>query len=130
MKFATVLSVAASAIGAVNACTNDVGFTPAFSLLSHSQTEPQPTDPVCVQLYEHCVHYIPKSDSDPYIKCSSQQQCIDACKARTGKCETLYTEGKLAVGCAKLAGNFAEYCVGFETTCTLKSSSSSSSSAE
>jgi hypothetical protein len=48
MKFATVLSVAASAIGAVNACTNDVCFTPAFSLRSHSQPKPRLIDHVCV----------------------------------------------------------------------------------
>lgn len=77
------------------------------------------------QVYEHCTHYIPRSDSDPYIKCSNTNQCIDACKARTGKCEKHYQNGEVAVSCAKLIGNMNEYCVAFETTCKTRFGSAS-----
>jgi hypothetical protein len=71
-------------------------------------------------VYDACVHYIPKSDSDPVIQCDSQQTCVDACDARTGKCEKLVKEGTLIVSCAKLSGNFYSYCVAYETNCRIK----------
>jgi hypothetical protein len=75
-------------------------------------------------VYDGCVHYIPKGDSDKAIQCDDHQTCVDACNARTGKCEKQVKDGNAIVSCAKLAGNFYPYCVAYETNCRIGVASS------
>lgn len=120
MKSSIAAIIVASWVGIAAACTSDVRYITLLIRPCSSET----CSLTMTQVYEHCTHYIPRSDSDPYIKCSNTNQCIDACKARTGKCEKHYQAGELAVSCAKLIGNMNEYCVAFETTCKIGQSAS------
>lgn len=123
MKPSIAVIIMASCAGMAAACTSNV-CCPSITPIELWNVYTSLT--IVTQVYEHCTHYIPRSDSDPYIKCSNTNQCIDACKARTGKCDKHYQAGELAVGCAKLIGNMKEYCVAFETTCKIGQSASAS----